>query len=58
MSGAHVPIFTIFHTKYPREEENVKKFSKWTPYYHRVVGRVKVSREWSKPSVLEMIFRT
>ena len=48
----------IFHTKYPRVEEYVKKFSKWTPYYHRVVGRVKVSREWSEPTVLEMIFRT
>jgi len=31
----------IFHTKYPRVEDYVKKFSKWTPYYHRVVGRVK-----------------
>jgi len=31
----------IFHTKYPRVEEYVKKFSKWIPYYHRVVGRVK-----------------
>jgi len=31
----------IFHTKYPRVEEYVKQFSKWTPYYHRVVGRVK-----------------
>ena len=35
----------IFHTKYPRVEEYVKKFSKWIPYYHRVVGRVKVRSE-------------
>ena len=35
----------IFHTKYPRVENYVKKFSKWTPYFHRVVGRVKVSWE-------------
>ena len=35
----------IFHTKYPRVEEYVKQFSKWTPYYHRVVGRVKVRLE-------------
>ena len=32
----------IFHTKHPRVEQYVKKFSKWIPYYHRVVGRVKV----------------
>jgi len=31
----------IFHTKYPRVEEYVKKFSAWVPYKHRVVGRVK-----------------
>jgi len=31
----------IFHTKYPRVEEYVKKFSSWVPYKHRVVGRVK-----------------
>lgn len=31
----------IFHTKYPRVEEYVKKFSEFVPYEHRVVGEVK-----------------
>ena len=33
----------IFHTKYPRVEEYVQKFSSWVQYEHRVVGEVKVS---------------
>ena len=32
----------IFHTKYPRVEEYVTKFSSWVPYQHRVLGEVKV----------------
>ncbi|XP_023325294.1 uncharacterized protein LOC111699005 [Eurytemora carolleeae] len=31
----------IFHTKYPRVEEYVTKFSSWVPYQHRVLGEVK-----------------
>ena len=31
----------IFHTKYPRVEEYVKRYSGWVPYQHRVVGRVR-----------------
>jgi len=31
----------IFHTKYPRVEEYVQKFSEFVPYEHRVVGEVK-----------------
>ena len=31
----------IFHTKYPRVERYVKKFSSWVPYYHRVLGNVR-----------------
>lgn len=30
----------IFHTKYPRVEAWVKKFSSWVPYTHRVLGKV------------------
>jgi len=38
----------IFHTKYPRVEEYVKKFSSWVPYKHRVVGKVKDVNETDK----------
>lgn len=31
----------IFHTKYPRVQEYVQKFSPWVNYEHRVVGEVK-----------------
>merc|ERR550519_2868873 len=31
----------IFHTKYPRVEEYVKKFSDFVDYQHRVLGEVK-----------------
>ena len=34
--GAH-----IFHTKYPRVETYVKKFSEWVAYKHKVLGQVK-----------------
>lgn len=33
--GAH-----LFHTKYPRVQEYVQKFSKWEKYEHRVLGKV------------------
>jgi UDP-galactopyranose mutase len=32
----------IFHTKYPRVEQWVTKFSKWVPYKHRVLGQVAI----------------
>jgi len=38
----------IFHTKYLRVEQYVKKFSEWTPYHHRVVGRVKDQNDTEK----------
>merc|ERR1711868_290128 len=38
----------IFHTKYPRVEKYVKKFSDWIPYHHRVVGRVKDQNDTEK----------
>jgi len=38
----------IFHTKYPRVEQYVKKFSDWIPYQHRVVGRVKDQNDTEK----------
>ena len=41
--GAH-----IFHTKYPRVEKYVKKFSKWVAYKHKVLGQVKDVNEIDK----------
>jgi len=38
----------IFHTKYPRVQEYVKKFSKWVAYKHKVLGQVKDVNETDK----------
>eukprot|EP00091_Calanus_sinicus_P014017 TRINITY_DN3131_c0_g1_i1.p1 TRINITY_DN3131_c0_g1~~TRINITY_DN3131_c0_g1_i1.p1 ORF type:complete len:247 (+),score=57.37 TRINITY_DN3131_c0_g1_i1:99-839(+) len=38
----------IFHTKYPRVEKYVKKFSKWVAYKHKVLGQVKDVNETDK----------
>ena len=55
----------IFHTKYPRVEEYVKRYSGWVPYQHRVVGRVRdendtgdLALQWSRvdcSSVLTLV---
>jgi len=38
----------IFHTKYPRVEDYVKKFSDWVPYTHKVLGQVRDEEGISK----------
>ena len=52
----------IFHTKYPRVEEYVKRYSGWVPYQHRVVGRVRdqndtgeLGLQWSRVDLLSSV---